>query len=58
MRNMQCNVEFWHQLSIFSRNEENNGKPTQGLSYLASARTAQKTPLPKVLLLLRVQLFL
>lgn len=27
MRNMQCNVKFRHQLSVFSSTEENHGEP-------------------------------
>jgi hypothetical protein len=37
MRSMQCNVEFGYKLSI-----------VQGVIYVASARTAQETPLPTV----------
>jgi hypothetical protein len=29
MRGMQCNVEFGYQLSIYSRTEENNGRPAE-----------------------------
>jgi hypothetical protein len=58
MRSMQCNVEFGYQLNICSGTKENHVLPAVLLllSQTPIARTAHRTPLPTVVLLLCIRL--